>query len=108
MSMSSYPRLTLRGYTMKGYTIPQAYELGYQLAYRAELLSDAADQRGHGVAMAVLRTAEAMRLAVEAVVTGGELDRYNHAASFAAGSVAGYEAARATIAARVEGEAASA
>lgn len=90
---------------MKGYTQPMAYELGYQLAYRAELLSDAADRRGQGVAVAVLRTAEAMRQAAEAVVIGGDAANYQLAASFASGSIAGYEAARATIAARVEGEA---
>lgn len=89
---------------MKGYTTKQAYELGYALAYRAELLSSAADDRGQGVAVAVLRATEAMRQAAEAVVIGGDAANYQQAASFASGSIAGYEAARATIGARVEGE----
>lgn len=85
---------------MKGYTTKQAYELGYQLAYRAEKLTQAASDRGQAIELAVMRACEGMRLAAEAVVVGAELDAYNHAASFAAGSVAGYEAAR--VAAPVE------
>ena len=85
---------------MKGYTQPMAYELGYQLAYRAEKLSQSASDRGQAVQLAVLRTGEAMRLAAEGVVTGNDLAAYELADSFARGCVAGYRAA--TVAAPVE------
>ncbi len=100
MGTSSHPRPKLRGYTVKGYTTAQAYELGYALAHRAELLSSAANERGQGVAVAVLRATESMRLAVEAELIGGDAANYPLAASFASGSIAGYEAASAEKLAR--------
>jgi hypothetical protein len=85
---------------MSGYTKGQAYELGYALAHRIEELCAAASPRD---SVAVLRATSSMRLAVEATITGGDAAGYELGNSFARGSVEGYHAATAAIAARVEG-----
>lgn len=78
-----------------GYTPDQAYELGYALAYRGERINLAHDAEAALHETRLGRATHAMWLAVEAVITGGDAANYELAASYARGSSAGYEAARA-------------
>jgi hypothetical protein len=78
---------------MKGYTKEMAYQLGYQLGYTAERLTQAAAERGQAIELAVLRTGEAMRIAAEAVITGEDPAAHELADSFTIGCVVGRRAA---------------
>jgi len=85
------------------YTIEQAYELGYALAYRGEMINGGNDAALHETRLG--RATHAMWLAAEAVITGGDAANYELAESYSRGSGAGYEAARAELAARAAVEA---
>lgn len=78
-----------------GYTLKQAYELGYALAYRGERINLAYNAEAALHETRLGRATNEMWAAVEAVITGGDAANYELAASFARGSSAGYEAARA-------------
>ena len=74
-----------------GYTIEQAYELGYALAYRGEIINAANEGALHETRLG--RATHALWLAVEAVITGGDAANHELAASYARGSNAGHAAA---------------
>ena len=85
------------------YTIEQAYELGYALAYRGEMINGGSDAALHETRLG--RATHSIWRDVEAVITGGDAANYELAVSYARGSNAGYEAARAELASRAAVEA---
>jgi len=77
------------------FTTEQAYELGYALAYRGELINAA--NEGMLQATRLGRATYAMWQAAEDVITGGDAANYELAEAYARGSNAGYADAIARI-----------